>query len=219
MAETAWAWPPDLTPLQSPVADETWERIRQVTIDLALERGYRAFEVSDVVERAGVRRSEFDSRFSGLDDCLNGTYEANIADFDQALVEPFLSAPSWLEGVRAGIHGAGDYLRDHERERRYGEIRKNPGGPMELALRDRYLQRVVDLVDVGRCELSDPDSLSRTTAEGVLGSIYKLLLDRLAESDDGTLGSEVVDEVMYLAVRRYVGDEVGMRELSTSVLG
>lgn len=209
-------WPPELSPLPSPVVDETWDRFRQATIDLAIERGYEAFDVPDIVERAGASRAEFDARFSGLRNCLDGTYEANIAEFDQALVGPYLTAPSWREGIRAAIYGAADYLRDHRRERRYGEIRKLPGGAMEMASRDRYLQRMVDLIDFGRCELSDPDSISRTTAEGVAGSIYKLLLDRLAESEDGKLSWDVVDDVMYLAVRRYIGDEAGAQELSSS---
>ncbi len=66
------------------------------------------------------------------------------------------------------------------------------------------------------CEMSDPDALSRTTAEGVLGSIYGLLLNRLGETDGEGVGWEIFDDLMYLAVRPYVGHEAGMRELSTS---
>jgi AcrR family transcriptional regulator len=172
-------WPPDITPLPSPVGDETWERFRQVSLDLAIERGYYGFEASDIVERAGASRVEFDARFTGKRDCCDRTYEANIAEFDQALVDPYLRAPSWREGIRAGAYGAAEYLRHHRRERRYGELRMREGGPMEQAKKDHYLQRVVDLIDVGRCEMSDPDALGRSTAEGVVGSIYGLLLKRL----------------------------------------
>jgi AcrR family transcriptional regulator len=209
-------WPPELTPLQSLVADETWERFRQATIDLALERGYDAFEVSDIVERAGASRAEFDACFTGKRDCCDRTYEANIADFDQALLGAYLQAPSWREGVRAGVYGAAEYLRDHGRERRFGEIRMRFGGPMEQAARDRYLQRIVDLIDVGRCEMSDPNAISRTTAEGVLGSMHQLLLSRLKESDGDGPGPEIIDDLMYLALRRYIGHEAGIGELPAS---
>ena len=216
MPDQAPTWPPEIELLPRPEPDVIWERIRQATMDAAIEVGYHAVEVPDILERAGATREEFDARFRDLADCLDRTYEMNIAEYDDAMVVPYLAAPSWREGILAAIYGAAEYLRDHRRERRYGELRKDLGGGMEMAMRDRYLQRVVDLIDVGRCELDDPDSISRTTAEGVLGSIYKLLLDRLAESEDATLSWDVVDEVMYLALRRYVGDEEGARELAVS---
>ncbi len=215
MADSAMRWPPELSPLPNPVGDETWDRFRQATIDLAIERGYDEFDVPDIVERARASRAEFDARFMGLDDCRDCTYEANIAEFDQSMFGPYMAAPSWREGIRAAIYGAAEYLRHHRRERRYGEIRKIPGGAMEMAARDRYLQRVVDLIDVGRCELSDPDSISRTTAEGVLGSIYKLVVDRLTEVGEEGMTWDLVDDVMYLAVRRYVGDEAGIQEFAS----
>jgi AcrR family transcriptional regulator len=206
-------WPPDIGPLSSPVTDEIWERFRQATIDVALERGYYAFEVSDIVERAEASRAEFDARFDGKVDCCDRTYEANIAEFDQALVVPYLHAPSWREGLRAGALGAAEYLRAHTREREYGALRKSIGGPMVQAARDLYLQRVVDLIDVGRCELDDPDALGRGTAEGVLGSINGLLINRLKESEGIDL--EIIDELMYIVVRPYAGHDAGLRELST----
>lgn len=116
------------------VADETWDRFRQATIDLSIERGYGEFEVSDIVARAGRSRVEFEARFTGKQDCLDGTY------------------------------GAAEYLRGHRRERRYGEIRKAPGG------RWRWRRAIANLT------------------------------------------WDVVDEVMYLAVRRYIGDEAAARE-------
>jgi AcrR family transcriptional regulator len=207
-------WPPDIEPLPSPAGDETWERFRQAAIDLAIEHGYYGFEVPDIVERANASRAGFDARFSGRTDCCDRAYEANISDFDHALVVPYLKAPTWREGLRAGAYGVAEYLTHHRRERRFGELRMREGGPMEQAARDRYLQRVVDLIDFGRTEMSDPEALGRSTAEGVLGSIHGLLLSRLKEEPGGP-GLEIIDDLMYLAVRPYVGHEAAMRELST----
>jgi AcrR family transcriptional regulator len=209
-------WPPDIRPLQSPVTDETWERFRQATIDLALERGYNRFEIADIVERAGATRDEFDERFADRAECCHGTYDANIAEFDQALVEPYLRAPTWREGVRAGVAGVTEYLPGARRERAYGEVRLREGGPMELAAKDRYLQRVVDLIDVGRCELDDPDAYTRKLAEAVVGSIYEMMLKRVTEADGEGVGPEVIDEVIYLVERFYVEDGADIRALALS---
>src|SRR5262245_52405073 len=94
--------PPHIAPHESPAGDETWERLRQATVDLAIERGYYGFEVADIVERAGATEAEFEARFSDRRDCCDQTYEANNADFDQAFVEPYLRAPTWREGILAG---------------------------------------------------------------------------------------------------------------------
>ncbi len=163
-------------------------------MDLVIERGYEAFSVEDIRARAGVSQAEFDARFTSLHDCLDGTYEANIAEFDQALVGPYLEAPSWREGLRAGAYGAAAHLRGHRRERRYGELRNGRGGPMELAARDRYLQRVVDLIGAGRFETGDPEAFGRATAEAALGSVYELLLKRLRETGGEDPGLAIVPE-------------------------
>jgi AcrR family transcriptional regulator len=208
--------PPDVEPHLSPAGDETWERLRQATIDLAIERGYYGFEAADIVERAGVTESEFDARFRDRRDCCDRTYEANNADFDRAFVEPYLQAPTWREGLIAGTHGAVEYLRGGRRERRYGERRMREGGLMEQAAKDAVLQRFVDLVDVGRCELSDPDSLDRSTAEAVVGSVLGLLMRRLEETGGEGVTIDIVDDLMYVVFRPYLGHEGALEELSAS---
>jgi AcrR family transcriptional regulator len=210
-----WA-PPEIQPLPNPRGDEVWQRLREATIDLAIERGYYGFEVPDIVARAGTTRAEFDQRFEDRRDCCDQTYWANNAEFDLAFVEPYLEAPSWRQGLRDGTFGAIEYLRTGRRERRYGERRMREGGPMEQAAKDGYLQRFVDLVDVGRCELSDPGSLDRTTAEGVIGAVHGLLVRRLEETGGEGVTIDIVDDLLYVAYRPYLGHETALRE-STGV--
>lgn len=208
--------PPDIEPRQSPAGDEIWERFRQAAIDLAIERGYYGFEVSDIVQRAGRSDAEFEARFVDRRDCCDLTYLANISDFDRSFVEPYLRAQTWREGLRAGAFGAAEYLRGARRERRYGERRMREGGPMEQAAKDAYLQRFVDLVDVGRCEMSDPDALDRSTAEAVIGSVHGLLLRRLEETGEEGVRLEILDDLLYLAVRPYIGHDAALREVAAS---
>ena len=90
------------------------------------------------------------------------------------------------------------------------------GGLMEQAKRDFYLQRFVDLIDVGRCEMSNPDAVNRKVAVGVLGSIYGLLVRRLETTGEEGLSIEMIDDLMYLAVRPYLGQEAALQELSNT---
>jgi AcrR family transcriptional regulator len=202
-----------LHPLKSPVTDVTWEWIRQAAIDVVLERGRGPAPVSDVLARAGVARGDFDSRFDGPRECWDRVYEANLADFDRALVAPFLQASSWREGVRAGARSAAAYLQSHRRESRYWAIRMRCGGSMEQAAWDRYLQRVVSLVDAARDEVDCPGAVGRGTAEAVVGSIHAVLLRRLGKDGEGMWSPRLLGEVMYIVVRPYFGHEAALEEL------
>lgn len=205
---------PRIRPLPSPVVDATWERIRGAVVDLVLERGYPQVGVAAICERAGVSRKQFDRRFHDAQDCCDRVYEANIADFDAVVMDAYSDEASWRDGLRAAAYAAAGYLAEHPRETRYGEIQMREGGPMAQAARDRYLQRIVELVDAGRQELDDPDSMGRGVAESVIGSIYVFLLKELGESHATRLAFKRVPDLMYLAVRPYLGHEVALRELA-----
>jgi AcrR family transcriptional regulator len=204
----------ELTPLRRPGGGEAWERMRQAAIDLTIERGYAALEVREIAARAGVEPAEFDRHFAGKEDCCLQVYEANIADFDQLVVGAYLRYESWRDALRAAAYAAAAYLRDHPREVQYGEIQMREGGEMAQARRDAYLHRIIDLIDAGRGELDDPGSLNRGVAEGALGSIYGYLLKELQAGAGTRSATEMVPQLMYIAVRPYVGHEAAREELS-----
>lgn len=74
------------------------------------------------------------------------------------------------------------------------------------------MQRLFDLIDEGRSERADPDSLSRATAVAIGGGILARIY---AAVEGGTLelGEETVPQLMYAAVLPYLGPEAAQREL------
>ena len=56
-------------------------------------------------------------------------------------------------------------------------------GETAQAHREGHLRRLVDLIDAGREEMEDPDSLTRAVAEGAVGSIYSLSTRLIAEGE------------------------------------
>jgi hypothetical protein len=68
------------------------------------------------------------------------------------------------------------------------------------------------MVDEGRQELPNPDSLPRATAEGAIGAINKAILDASATGQPAR-GDELLGELMYIAVLPYVGPEAAEEEL------
>jgi hypothetical protein len=85
---------------------------------------------------------------------------------------------------------------------------------MAQVFRDNYVERIIDLIDAGREELDDPDSISRDVAAGVFGSIYEFLVKQF--HDDADIGKldQYIPDLMYLAVRPYVGHEAALEELN-----
>jgi hypothetical protein len=85
---------------------------------------------------------------------------------------------------------------------------------MAQAQRESHLQRMVEMIDAGRQELDDPDSLGRGVAEGVFGSIYSHLVKDVQAGKGTKAAEDYVPELMYIAVRPYLGHEAAMEELT-----
>lgn len=70
-------------------------------------------------------------------------------------------------------------MRDRPFEAHFNFIEMLEGGEAAQLHRDRYVNRVVDLIDEGRGRLEDPDSASRDLVAALFGSIYLFLQSKL----------------------------------------
>jgi AcrR family transcriptional regulator len=188
-------------------------RIAEAMMTLVIERGYEAVTVAAVCTAAGIDRATFERHFGDLEDCYLRVFEANSERFDTAVIGAFQSEETWRDGLRAAAYAAARFIDANPREVRFGAIAMFQAGPMAQVIRERQLHGMVDLIDAGRRQLDDPDSLGRGVAEAVLGSIYQTLV---AEIQQGTKASAeaFVPELMYIAVRPYLGHEAAVEELS-----
>jgi AcrR family transcriptional regulator len=189
-------------------------RIREAMIDLVLEDGYEATTVERVVERAGVDRGDFDRQFSGTDDLYIQLYQEIADAFDDEVIEAFDAHEAWRDGLRACAYTAARHIRNHPREIRFGTVQMFVTGDLAQARRDLQLHRMVDLIDRGRQELDDPDSMTRGVAEGVIGSIFGVLVKELQSGKGVGAAESFVPELMYIAVRPYLGHDTAHEELS-----
>jgi hypothetical protein len=135
-----------------------------------------------------------------------------VGIFEKRVWGAYAGHERWRDGIRAAAYAAADYIDEYPRATRFGVVQMLGVGPLAQAHRERFLQHIVDLIDEGRRELDDPESVGRSTAEGVLGSIY----ESLGQSLRGGMPSsarEAVPELMYVAVRPYLGHEAAREEL------
>lgn len=198
----------------APASRQARERIAAAAIDLVLERGYAGTTVDDLLRRAGVSRDVFEREFSGKEDCVLSTVDDGVRRFRKVVYCAYEGHEAWRDGLRAAAYAAARWVRDHPRYIAFATMMMNGATDLARTHRDMALQMFVEIVDAGRKELEDPEAVSPDTAMVVIGSIYELLLRELSRGA-GTGGAEsFVPQLMYLAVRPYLGHAEALKELS-----
>lgn len=195
------------------MSDDRYTQIREALLALVDERGYEDVTVADVVERADVEQAEFDRLFAGKEELCVAVFD-DIATMAQGgVLAAFEAGDGWRESLRASAYAMVRYMRDHPREVGYGALHILAAGDLAQVYREQQLQQWVDLIDLGRQELEDPASMGRGVAEGVLGAINALLVKELEKGEETAALEQFVPELMYIAVRPYLGHEVAKEEL------
>jgi AcrR family transcriptional regulator len=139
-------------------------RLREATIALVLERRLYAVDTAALWARA---------------------------DYDPAAFERDPADP-WRARLRATAYAAALYLRDRPLATRFDMLAVLGIGEMARAHRDRYVRRLVELIDEGRGEMADPTPSGPATAEGVFGAIYGQLARELGGGGTRGGAEEVV---------------------------
>ena len=190
------------------------DRLCEAMFELVLELGYEAVTVQGVCDRVGLDTAAFECHFADKGDCCLQIYTTNNERFGEQVYNAYAEHEQWRDSLRAAAYAAARFLAEHPREVRFNVIAILAAGPMAQTERDIYLQALVGLVDAGRSELDDPDSISRSVAEGVVGSIVERMLRDVNRRGDAEDAEAVVPELMYIAVRPYMGHENARQELS-----
>lgn len=191
---------------------ERRQRIVTAMIELVVEQGYGATTVTQLLERAGVSRADFRRLFAGKQACFLAVYEEIGESFTGEVFGAFEREGGWRDGLRAAAYAAARWVGAHPREARYATVEMMMAGEFAVARREATLRRFVDLVDAGREQLEAPDSASPAMAEGVIGGILGMLTRNIRR---GTRArpEDFVPELMFLAVRPYLGQGVAREEL------
>jgi AcrR family transcriptional regulator len=188
-------------------------RIREAMLEVVVEHGYEAATVDAVLVRGDLARADFERHFADFDECYLQLFAEFTDEFDAAILSAWERAGPWRERLRAAAYAAATYIRDHPRESAFSSTLMFAAGDVAQAHRERHLRRLTALIDAGREEMEDPNSLSPAVAEGVVGSIYALCTRKLAAGEAASVVA-LVPELMYVAVRPYLGDDAAREELA-----
>jgi AcrR family transcriptional regulator len=192
--------------------DPARKRIAAALVELVAEQGLEATTVAMVCARAGVDRALFDHHFHGKEDCFLRTLDEVAASFCAGATSAYAGPRTWHDRVWAAAWAAMRFLQEDPARARFLVVGVNGAGSRAQARRDRVLQAIADLVDAGRHELSDPASVSRSTAEMVTGAIYGTVMSKVS---GGALErrEDFLSELVYMAMMPYLGARAAENEL------
>lgn len=192
--------------------DPVRKRIAMAMVELAAEHGLEATTVAMVCERAGVGRAAFDRNFTGKEDCFLRVHGEIAMEFCQRTGAAYAGPRAWHDRIWAGAWAAMRFLQEDAVRARFFIVAVNGAGARAQARRDRVLQGLADMIDAGRAELEEPESVSRSTAEMVTGAIYGTIM---AKVRDGAIerDEEFLSELVYMAMMPYLGARAAEDEL------
>ncbi len=189
------------------------ERIIRALVELVGANGYPGTEIEQVLARAGVERAAFDRHFASKEDCFLQAWDELTLAHGLLAARAFEAPGQWRDRLRAAAWVTLRFLQADARRTRFLVLEVLNAGEVAQAHRQLAIASQAEWIDAGRRELADPDSLSRATAEHIAGAINEMLV-RATRSGEIANGSGTLRQLMYLAVRPYLGEEAAREELT-----
>jgi AcrR family transcriptional regulator len=181
-------------------------------IEVAAERGYGETTIELILERAGLDRPAFDRHFRGKYDCFLSAWQDQNEECLGTMVRAYESCEEWPDRLRAVAYEVIAGLSNDPSRASFG-VEVLAAGDAARARRDMTMRVIASLIDAGRQEMDDPDSVPHTTAEALAGSAYGQIYSRVVRGAVEEL-PDLVPQLMSAAVMPYLGIEAAMAELS-----
>lgn len=125
----------------------------------------------------------------------------------------YAAQEQWRDRLRAVAYELLRFLEEDRERARAMTVDVLSAGERAQLIRDQGMLGLIELIDQGRQQLPDPDSMTRATAEGIGGAIYHRMHIAVAAEEWDALEA-MVPELMYNAVLPYLGTEAALREHS-----
>ena len=188
------------------------ERIVEALIEIAAERGYAETTIELILDRAGLDRPAFDRHFRGKYDCFLTAWQEINEGCMREMLEAFNSQEEWPDRLRAVACEIVDNLRNDPSRASFA-VEVLSAGDAARARRDMTMRVIASLIDAGRNEMDDPESVPHTTAEALAGSAYGQVYAKVVRGEADELPA-LVPQLMSAAVMPYLGVEAGLAELA-----
>jgi AcrR family transcriptional regulator len=191
--------------------NDVGDRICDAMLEIVSIHGYGSTSLEEVLERAGVSRKEFDELFGSMEECAIAVFDRFFGRANREVREVFEKAGEWPASLRAASYWVARWMEEHPRETRFAAVELLWAGELAQARREATIQSFVDLIEVGREQAEDPDSVPPFAGEKAMGQLAHIVTKSLQRGKLDPYG--LVPELMYLVVLPYLGEEAARREL------
>lgn len=181
-------------------------------VGLTVEVRYPNVTVPLLLERAGVTEDSFARHFDDLDDCFCQIFATNRDELVRRVLAAFAGERGWRDQLRAAAYASLHYFGEDIQRARFQNVEVLYASERAKLMRDEAIQAFSMLIDQGRNEMDDPESLTPYTAETISSAIYQRIQNAL-ERDELEKFETAVPEMMYMAVLPYLGPEAAQEEL------
>lgn len=196
----------------SGVRDPERPVIEAALIDEVVENGFRQATVAGICRRAAVDGEAFNRHFADLEEAYCLVLEGLLAEVFGRIMASFDGHQRWPDQARAGAHVIFEYLEEDRRRGRFMMVEVLFAGERAQLLRESGMKILTDMIDGARARLPETETLSRSTAEAIAGSMFHQV--RAAIECDDPVPEDFVPQLMYSVVQPYFGTEEARRELA-----
>jgi AcrR family transcriptional regulator len=206
--------PPERRMGRAPILpDPVEDRLYEALVELVAEHGFSGLRLKPLLRRASVDRDDFEARYEDVEDCVLAIYESSVAVFLRGVLEAYDAEDHWRDGLRSAAYAAAGWIADHPGETRFAMVDVlQAEGEMLRVRREEIIQACAKLLDTARVGAADPDAIPTSAPVVVIGSVAEMLT-RTINRGSQLEPVAVVPQLMYLALRPYVGEESARAEL------
>jgi AcrR family transcriptional regulator len=198
--------------------DSERERIRRAVFDLSLERGLAGLPLEDVLARAGCDRDAFEVNYTDLEHCFCELLQEMADEYVERVRSAARAQSGWRNEIRAAAWEITHFFLTDQRRSLFMMVAMLTAGERADLIRFQAMNEMISLIDRGRQELDDPDSLTRATAEGIAGTVYIQLQQVVATGrNNQEVAKKLIPELMHTVVLPYCGEDAAREELSIRV--
>jgi AcrR family transcriptional regulator len=186
------------------------QRILRGMLEAVGTQGYEQTAVQDAITNAGLYRQAFYDNFEDKEDCYLHAIDAGSAWVELAMRQAAADDASWRGQLRGALGGLLTFLDEQPEIGRALLVEVHAAGGRAVEKRTEAMERAAAMVDRAR---EESDGVAPAiSAEAVVAGILAVLHTRLAAGRTEGF-SQLLPELMYLAVLPYFGAEAAGAEM------
>lgn len=180
-------------------------------------RGYEKATVGEVLERSGISRDRFQRRFGGKEGCFALAYEMAADRICAEVLEAGREAESWRAGFRAALSRLLKTVAEQPLLAKALTIEVRAARGQAWAKHQQLIARFAEAVDVARGEPGARPTVTRLTAQFVVGAVEEAIATEIGAGRAATV-ERLLPDLAHLAVLNYFGEDEAWLELGSAGL-